>query len=259
MIKRDHDGRLPRRSGLMVWACAVGQLGAHPLHVPAVVPAGGHVIGRDLAALHPSLQGAHIYTQRAGGLAGGDVRHRRNHDGGNVALTRARHDAAAHWHFARALELATEAGDAYQATYAMRHAAMMLVDRGEPDNGLKIVQFGLIKLGDLRPDDPRVEAQRGECHVVSVLALAGLGQGPGAHDELMVARDGWSPPTPHARGCMDLDAAHTYLLLGRLDMAQETAARASRTLAAAGERREGVLADLALARRARRTAGTARA
>jgi len=154
----------------------------------------------------------------------------------------------AHWHFARALELATEAGDAYQAAYAMRHAAMMLVDRGEPDNGLKIVQFGLIKLGDLRPDDPRVEAQRGECHVVSALALAGLGQGPGAHDALMVARDGWSPPTPHARGCMDLDAAHTHLLLGRLDMAQETAARASRTLAVAGERREGVLADLALAR-----------
>ncbi|MGQ0773188.1 MAG: hypothetical protein ACT4NY_02015 [Pseudonocardiales bacterium] len=156
--------------------------------------------------------------------------------------------ARSHWHFARALELATEAHDAYQAAYAMRHAAMMLVDRDQPNNGLKIVQFSLVKLGDLDHSDPRAAVQRGECSVIAALALAKLGEGRRAHDALKAAGDGWSPPTPHAQGCMDLDGAHANLLLGRTDAAEAMAAAASRTLTTAGKRREGVLADMALAR-----------
>src|SRR5262249_6747728 len=42
-------------------------------------------------------------------------------------------------HFGQAVHLATEAGDAYQASYALRHAAMMLLDRGKPNDALKLV------------------------------------------------------------------------------------------------------------------------
>ena len=47
---------------------------------------------------------------------------------------------------------------------------------------------------------------------------------------------------------MDLDSAHTYLRLGRLDAAEAMASTSARTLAASGDRREGVLAELATAR-----------
>ncbi|MCA1672758.1 MAG: hypothetical protein LC799_11325, partial [Actinobacteria bacterium] len=46
----------------------------------------------------------------------------------------------------------------------------------------------------------------------------------------------------------DLDSAHTYLHIGRLDTAEALAATSARTLTASGDRREYVLADLAVAR-----------
>ena len=41
---------------------------------------------------------------------------------------------SAHQHFARAVELATEAGDSYRASYALRYAATMLIHRDQPNN-----------------------------------------------------------------------------------------------------------------------------
>ena len=154
----------------------------------------------------------------------------------------------AHWHFSRAVELATEAGDSYGAAYAMRHAGMMLVDRGQPNNALKLLQLGSVRLSEVRANDEQTRCSRSEYNVVSALALSQMDQKRQALDELKAARDGWTPPTAHVRGCMDLDSAHTFLHIGRLDTAAALAATSARTLAASGDRRERVLADLAVAR-----------
>jgi transcriptional regulator with XRE-family HTH domain len=162
------------------------------------------------------------------------------HDSGTITR--------AHWHFGRAVELATEAGDSYGAAYAMRHTGMMLVDRGQPNNALKLLQLGIVRLGDIKAHDGQTRCSRSECHVVSALALSQMDRGRQALDELKAARDGWTPPTEHVQGCMDLDSAHTYLRIGRLDTAEAMAAISARTLTASGDRREGVLAELAVAR-----------
>lgn len=169
------------------------------------------------------------------------------HDSGAVARS--------HYEFGRAIELATKGGDAYGAAYAMRHAGMMLVDRGEPDRALKMVQLGGLRLDGVSAGDPRVAVQRAECRAISALALAQLHQrSPDgslrrrALEDLAATRDGWDPPSAHARGCMDLDTAHAHLYLGQFDVAEALAATSARILAHSGDRREGVLADMALAR-----------
>lgn len=169
------------------------------------------------------------------------------HDSG--AVTRS------YWHFGRAIELATQAGDSYQATYAMRHAGMMLIDRGEPNNALKLIQLAQLRLDDMPRDDPRGAVPQAECRVISALALSRIHQrdpSSSAHrlalDELRAAREGSTALAPHAQGCMDLDSAHAYLHLGQFDVAEATAARAAQTLTHSGDRREGALADMALAR-----------
>lgn len=163
------------------------------------------------------------------------------HDSGALLLR-------SHWHFERAVTLATEANDGYGAVYAMRHAGMMLVDRGQANNALKIIQLGIVRLSDVPARDARVAVTRSECHVVSALALSRMGHAHQALDELKAAHDGWTPPTEHVRGCMDLDSAHAYLYIGQFDAAQAMATTSARTFRACGERREGVLADVAVAR-----------
>jgi hypothetical protein len=62
----------------------------------------------------------------------------------------------AHWHFGRAVELATQASDTYGTAYALRHAGMMLIERGEPDRALKMLQLGSVHLTTTARDDARV-------------------------------------------------------------------------------------------------------
>ena len=149
------------------------------------------------------------------------------------------------------MELATDAGDAYRAAYAMRHAGMMLIHRSEPNNALKLLQLGDLRLNAAPRDDPRVSALRSELSVVSAFALASLNlqayQGQ-AHSHLAKARDGWEPPSAHARADMDLITAVTLLHLGQLDAAEAAVTTSVQTFAQGTDRREGVVADITLAR-----------
>ncbi|HKR49639.1 MAG TPA: helix-turn-helix transcriptional regulator [Pseudonocardiaceae bacterium] len=160
----------------------------------------------------------------------------------------------AHQHFARAVELATQAGDNYRASYALRHAAAMLIDRGEPNNALKLTQLAELHLTDAPRDDPRVTPLRCELVVVGALAQAQLAD-PGfaadAHrirSELARSRDGWDPPSAHGRADMDLVTSVVHLHLGLLDIAESMAAVAVRTFAEGNYGREGVLARITVAR-----------
>jgi hypothetical protein len=160
----------------------------------------------------------------------------------------------AHQHFTQAVELATEAGDSYRASYALRYAATMLNDRDQPDNALKLTQLAELHLADAPRDDPRVAPLRSQLAVVSALAQAQLAD-PGSavaarriRSELARSRDGWEPPSLHGRADMDLTTSSVHLHLGALDTAESTAAVSARTFAQGNLGRGGVQAGIIVAR-----------
>ncbi|MGH3751874.1 MAG: helix-turn-helix domain-containing protein, partial [Pseudonocardiaceae bacterium] len=154
----------------------------------------------------------------------------------------------AHQHFTRAVELAIEAGDSYRASYALRHAAAMLIDRDQPNNALKLTQLAELHLDGAPRDDPRVAPLRSQLVVVSALTQAQLAD-PGSEmaarrvrSELARSRDGWDPPSLHHRAAMDLTTSVVHLHLGALDIAEPMAAVSVRTFAQGHHGREGLLA-----------------
>jgi transcriptional regulator with XRE-family HTH domain len=160
----------------------------------------------------------------------------------------------AHWHFARAVELATEAGDSYRASYALRYAAGMLDDRGQPNNALKLVQLAQPHLADAPRNDPRVAPLRSQLVAVSALAQAQLAD-PGSEvaarrvrSALARSQDGYEPPSLHHRAEMEMLASWVHLQLGALDTAESLAAVSARTFAEVNHGRGGVQAGITVAR-----------
>jgi transcriptional regulator with XRE-family HTH domain len=149
-------------------------------------------------------------------------------------------------HFGQAVTLATQAGNTTAASYALRHAAMMTFERGEPNDALKLAQLAQLHLRDAPLEDPRVTPLHAQLSAINALGLAEMsdsGSTAGqARSHLDRACDGYDPPSSHARACMDLNVAQVHLRLGSFDTAQEMAASAIRTFGA--ERREGILAEI---------------
>jgi hypothetical protein len=58
-------------------------------------------------------------------------------------------------HYARALELAGQAGDAYLQAHALTLAGFVTVEHGYVDDGLKMQQLAQVKVWQIPPDDPR--------------------------------------------------------------------------------------------------------
>ena len=161
---------------------------------------------------------------------------------------------AAHQHFSRAVELATQAGDNYRASYALRYAATMLINRDQPNNALKLTQLAELHLAGAPRDDPRVAPLRSRLAVVSALAQAQLAD-PGSEvvarrvrSALARSRDGYEPPSLHHRADMDLTTSYVHLHLGSLDTAESMAAVSARTFAQGNQGRDGVQAGIILAR-----------
>ncbi len=158
-------------------------------------------------------------------------------------------------HFCTAVDLAIQAQDSYQACYALRYAATMLLHRDKPTDALKLLQLAELHLAGACPDDPRVAALRGWLALLSELARArggpvGIDSAP-VRSAVARARDGWQPPSLnrlHQQADFDLTTALTYLHLGKLDTAEAMAAPSVRTFATGTHRRGGVLAEITLAR-----------
>ena len=134
----------------------------------------------------------------------------------------------------------------------MRHAGMMLVERSEPNDALKLTQLGEIRLSEAPRDNPGLPALRAELSVVSAFALSRLDDATDstrsqARVQLAKARDKWAPPDAHARGDMDLTTGLTCLHLGQLDTAEAALRVSVQTFQQGTDRREGVVADIALA------------
>ncbi len=161
---------------------------------------------------------------------------------------------AAHQHFARAVELAIEAGDNYRVSYALRYAVSMLIGRDQPNNALKLAQLAEVHLAGAPRDDPRVAPLGSQLAVVSAWAQAQLAD-PGSavaarrvRSALARSRDGYEPPSLHHRADMDLSTSYVHLHLGSLDTAESMAAVSVRTFAQGNYGRGGVQAGIILAR-----------
>lgn len=148
--------------------------------------------------------------------------------------------------FATAMGLAAGAGDGVQLASALWHAGIHMRDAGAYNDGLKACQLGLIKLGEA-PDAPGAAEAAAWLNVESARVLAAMGHSEAAERSLKVARE-WRPATAYDIADMDCVTSYVYLWLGRLDTAEAFAASSVRKWAAEGtSRREGVLADIALA------------
>jgi hypothetical protein len=60
-----------------------------------------------------------------------------------------------HHFFTAALTLATQAGDAYLQATALNGAGLATREHGHPDEGLKMLQFSLVKAWDIPRDEQR--------------------------------------------------------------------------------------------------------
>jgi len=140
------------------------------------------------------------------------------------------------YHFARAVELATQAGDPYCQSTALGYAGMATVEHGYPDDGLKMLQQAQVTAWSISPDDQRavvvgvsgraaVEAGK---LVEATKALVRLGALKDAVTSLVAARDLWIPTRTDPFGDMDRPAARVEIERGRLDIAEQFAAASMR-------------------------------
>jgi hypothetical protein len=135
-------------------------------------------------------------------------------------------------HYARALELAIRAGDAYCQALALNRAGLAAVEHGHPNDGLKMLQCGQFKAGDIPLDLGRtVVIGEGSRMAVgaravadSATALDRLGDRETAWRWLAKAREQWRPARTDPAGDLDYVAACWEVDRGRLDAAEPFAA-----------------------------------
>jgi transcriptional regulator with XRE-family HTH domain/tetratricopeptide (TPR) repeat protein len=157
------------------------------------------------------------------------------------------------YHWARALELATRAGDAYLQARALGLAGIATVEHGHPQDGLKMLQCAQVKSWDIPPGYERgavvfppaaVEA----CALAdSATALELLGEQQAADRALGKSRQLWTPGRTDPGG--DLDDVGARLQLGRrrLDTAEQYAAASVRRWEGINHQRARTYADILLA------------
>ena len=148
------------------------------------------------------------------------------------------YDRAMH-HYARALELATEAGDTYLQVLALTYAGLATQEHGQPNDGLKMLQYAGVKAADIPPDEQRAvvvgESGRAAVQAVALVdeatALSRLDypEAAQAADTAMVkARELWQPTPAGPYGDLDRPAACLELERGHLDAAEPFAAASMR-------------------------------
>jgi transcriptional regulator with XRE-family HTH domain len=139
-------------------------------------------------------------------------------------------------HFTTALELAIEAKDAYLQSTALQYAGAATVEHGHPDDGLKMLQFSLVKAWDIPSGEQRAvvvgqsgrAAQEACVRASAAIAMADLGKLDAAEVEVAKSRQLWSPTRADRYGDVDRPAALLALRRGRLDAAESLAAASVR-------------------------------
>jgi transcriptional regulator with XRE-family HTH domain len=135
-------------------------------------------------------------------------------------------------HYARALELATVAGDAYLQAIALNCAGLTTVEHGHPGDGLKMLQCAQVIAWRIPADDQRAvvvgvsgrAAVEAVVRVDSATALIRLGDHKAAGTQLVTARQLWTPTRTDPYGDLDRPTARLEIERGRLDIAESLAA-----------------------------------
>jgi transcriptional regulator with XRE-family HTH domain len=135
-------------------------------------------------------------------------------------------------HYARALELATAAGDTYLQAIALNCAGLTTVEHGHPGDGLKMLQCAQVIAWKIPADDPRAvvvgvsgrAAVEAVVRVDSATAFLRIGDQKAARTHLATARQLWTPTRTDPYGDMDRHAARLEIERGRLDIAEPLAA-----------------------------------
>jgi transcriptional regulator with XRE-family HTH domain len=155
------------------------------------------------------------------------------------------------YHYTVGLQLATEIGDAYLQTLALDYAGWAIVEQGHPNDGLKLLQFGLDKARDIPAGDQRrpgsPAALKAWGYADSAIALTRLGRPEAADAALMESRELWRPTPADPNGDLDRVAARLEFERGRLEVAQGFAAASVRRWEGGSSRRARTLADVLLA------------
>jgi hypothetical protein len=139
-------------------------------------------------------------------------------------------------HFTTALKLATQAKDAYLQSTALQFAGLATVEHGHPDDGLKMIQFSVVKVWDIPQDEQRAvvvstigrAAVEASARSDAATALAHLGHLDAADIEMTKSRQLWSPTRADRYGDLDRTAALLALRRGRLNTAESLAAASVR-------------------------------
>ncbi len=124
--------------------------------------------------------------------------------------------------------LAHQAGDTYAIADAAWHAGATLVRDGYPNDALKHFQLGGFWAGKATSgaDNPRMPTLVAWLTLSSATAYALMDGRDEAIRHLARAHDGWEPRDAFERAAMDRATAAIHLDLGRLDTAEQLAARA---------------------------------
>ena len=143
------------------------------------------------------------------------------------------YDRAMH-HYARGLELATEAGDAYLQALALTYAGMSTEEHGQPNDGLKLLQYAGVKARSIPQSHELRTAVEAVVLEDSATAYAHLGCPEAADRELDQARELWAPTNlsgdpNQVAACIELDR-------GRLDAAEPFAVASMRRWEGVSER-----------------------
>jgi transcriptional regulator with XRE-family HTH domain len=241
-----------------VGIAAVGELVELPGLVPVALPSQlsyDHVrqvrdltqrlgeAGNTCVAGPEVLSAAAVWAEQLLGVAGAELVRRAlrvavaelHIEAGWAGFDFGRYDRAM-YHFAVALELATEAGDAYLQSTALQYAGAATVEHGHPDDGLKMLQFSLVKAWDIPRDEQRAvvvgqsgrAAQEACVRASAVIAMVDLGKLDAADVEVAKSRQLWSPTRADRFGDVDRPAALRALRRGRLDAAESLAAASVR-------------------------------
>ena len=132
------------------------------------------------------------------------------------------------YHYSRALELATKAGDAYLQAHALTLAGFATVEHGHPNDGLKMLQLAQVTAWGIPAHDRRGRAVQAWAQADSATALAALGKPEAAYRAVGKARELWTPTGADPTGDLDYVAACLEIERGRLDVAEQLAVASMR-------------------------------
>ena len=140
------------------------------------------------------------------------------------------------YHFVKALELATDADDAYLQATALSCAGEASMEDGHPDDGLKMLQCAQVAAWRIPQDQERAvivaptgrSAREATVLAGAASALILLGDHVAAGKCLAQGREMWTPTRADPYGDLDRPAARLALTRGQLDLAEQLAAASVR-------------------------------